>query len=338
MQQSEFLQSENWLAFQEVTGKQVRRFSSGAFSANGIIHKLPLVGAYLYVPRGPVVEIQNPPSVAQTLAGKQELEIKNGMRGLIEKAEAERLGWIRIEPQTEEILADIQRFVGKKIAKAPHNMQPREIFVIDITKTEEEILAEMKPKTRYNLRLAEKQGVRVFMTLEERYKDEFLKLITATAERKEIVPHPRAYYEQLLAALPEEMCRLFVAEYENEILAANLLITFQGTATYLHGGSSGAHRDLMAPYLLQWEQMKFAKAAGCARYDFGGVKVKTRGEGASWDGITRFKRGFAINTEPMLFPGSYDIVLNKKTYFMYDCLRCLKQNFAGIEKFFIQKA
>jgi peptidoglycan pentaglycine glycine transferase (the first glycine) len=325
-QQTEFLQSENWNVFQEATGKEVVRFSGDEFSANGIVHKLPLVGEYLYVPRGPIGEISN-----------FKFQISKLIEKLIEKAEEKRLGWIRIEPQTEDILAGIKKSVSQKIVKASHDMQPREILVVDITQSEEELLATMKPKTRYNIRLASKRGVKVFTSQERKHQIAFLDLITQTADRKEIVPHPRAYYEKMLKILPEEMCKLFIAEYEGEILAANLLIIFGATATYLHGGSGDMYRDVMAPYLLQWEQMKFAKAQGCVRYDFGGIHTQTTNYKLqttnSWEGITRFKTGFSSQTVSTIFPGAYDIIINPSAYFLYQRLHFLQASLSYIKKF-----
>jgi lipid II:glycine glycyltransferase (peptidoglycan interpeptide bridge formation enzyme) len=321
----EFLQSENWLKFQEATGKRVVRFSEGEFLANGIVHKLPIASIYLYVPRGPIGKISN---------------FKFQISKFIEKAKGERAGWIRIEPKTEEILADIKKTISEKIVKAPHDMQPREVLMVDLSPSEEDLLQAMKPKTRYNIRLAKKRGVKVFATRERKYQTVFLNLIRQTAERKEITPHPRAYYEKMLQTLPEEMWMLFVAEYEGEVLAANLLIIFETTATYLHGGSSNAHRDMMAPYLLQWEQMKFAKARGCTLYDFGGIHLRDKGQGISdngkvnsWGGITRFKMGFSPQTATTIFPGAYDIILNSRAYFLYKRLYYLKKSLDYVKKF-----
>lgn len=266
------------------------------------------------------------------------------MRMLLEKAEENKTGWIRIEPETETLLAGIKKATERKIVKAPHDTQPRETFVADISRSEEELLAAMKSKTRYNIRLASKRGVKVFATRDEKYKQAFLDLMQATADRKEIIPHPRAYYEKFLTALPEEICRLFVAEYEGRVLAANLLVLFGTRATYLHGGSNDQHRDVMAPYLLQWEQMRFAKAQGCTHYDFGGVHTELAADSSrpttenrkvknSWAGITRFKTGFSPETVPVVFPGAYDIILNPQAYFLYEYLRHLKESLEYIKKF-----
>ncbi len=315
----EFLQSLEWLRLQEATGKSIVPFEEGDFVANGIVRTLPLVGKYLYIPRGPKIGSMN-----------HEAGIKNGMQRLVEKAKESGMRWIRIEPETEETLEEIRKSVSNKVVEAPHDMQPREVFVIDITPTEDELLAQMKPKTRYNIRLAEKRGVRVYETREAKHIEAFLGLITATSGRKGITSHPKSYYEKFFQILPREMCRLFVAEYQGEIIAANLVMFSGDTVTYLHGGTSDAHRDAMAPYLLQWEQIKVAKKEGYHRYDFGGIRSHSeiknqKSKINSWGGITRFKTGFAPTTEPTLYPGTYDIILDSRGYLLYDGLRHLQK-------------
>lgn len=349
---NEFLQSEEWLKFQEATGKEVVRISSDGFWANGIIHRLPFVGRYLYVPRGPRISIKYKVS-----------SITYGIAGLIDLAKEKKVKWIRIEPESEELLKSIQEITDKKVAKAPHDVQPREVLRADISPSEEALFSAMKPKTRYNIRLAEKRGVTVIETREGKHIRAFLDLITATSGRKGITSHPRAYYEKFFQVLPKEMCRLFVAEYEGNVLAANMMIFYGGTATYLHGGSSDAHRDMMAPYLLQWEQMKFAKRAGCALYDFGGVRTEDRGYPPAgeagkisdngeikadkkrsfithhssiitnpWEGITKFKTGFSPSTQTVVFPGAYDIILNPRIYATYRAAEYLNKKISQVKK------
>jgi len=132
------------------------------------------------------------------------------------------------------------------------------------------------------------------------------------------------------------MCQLFVAEYNGTVLAANILIIFGGRAIYLHGGSGSVHRDVMAPYLLQWKQIQYAKERGCVEYDFGGVKMMNQEsriknlEKNNWDGITKFKIGFSPKTVPIVFPGSYDMILDPMAYRTYTFIRnlsnCLKSH------------
>jgi lipid II:glycine glycyltransferase (peptidoglycan interpeptide bridge formation enzyme) len=335
MSKREFLQSDAWARLQVAAGHEAVGLPDGG---HGFVHALPLVGRYLYTPRWP--SGQFPISNFQ-------------FPNLLADAKKKGYKWVRIEPETEEILVSVRNEIetlrqaqgdNLSVVVAPHDMQPRETFVIDITKSEEELLAAMKPKTRYNIRLAEKKGVRVFATREQKYQEAFLDLITATAERKDIVPHPRGYYEKFFTELPEEMCSLFVAEYEGAVLAANMLIIYGDTATYLHGGSSDRYREAMAPMLLQWEQIRFAKAQSCTKYDFGGIRTGYRGQGIedsvaekkgrnSWAGITRFKTGFSPKTVPTVFPGCYDIVLDKAAYRRYDQLRLLRRVAVSIRRF-----
>lgn len=367
-QETEFLQSDQWMAFQEATGKKSLRLSLDFFSANGLLHALPFAGQYLYVPRGPVCHNFQ---FSTRLPDGQVFNFQKNLEKLIEKAKKSKAIWIRMEPETEELLEGIKKATDKKIVKAPHDIQPRAVFRMDLSPSEEELFSAMKPKTRYNIRLAEKRGVRVFTTRDQKYVRVFLDLIRKTADRKAITPHPVSYYEQLLNSLPEDMCRLFVAEYEapastreggssvrgGQVLGANLLIIFGTTATYLHGGSSDVHRGMMAPYLLQWEQMKFAKQAGCVLYDFGGVSTgdtrykisdsrKTAAEKErpfiahhpsiathSWAGITKFKMGFSPQTEPVVFPGAYDIILNSQAYAAYRVAEYCKKSIKRIKKY-----
>lgn len=307
-QAKEFLQSRQWLAFQKATGNDVVSFVMDGFSANGIFYMLPLVGKYLYIPKGPIF-----------------IDATENMKKLLDLAKEQNVKWIRIEPENETAFQEIQKASSYKIVPAPHDIQPKELLVMDITLDENALLSCMKSKTRYNIRLAEKRGVKVFATRDEKYKQAFFDLITATSDRKDISPHPRAYYEKFFEIFPPEMCQLFIAEYDGEVLAANILILFEGRAIYLHGGSSDRHRDVMAPFLLQWKQICFAKQQGCREYDFGGVKIlNQRLEKNDWSGITRFKQGFSPETVPTVYPGTFDIIIDSRVYFLYRTFRTFK--------------
>ncbi len=316
-----FLQSDMWRAFQEAAGHETLGIETEIFCGNGIIHHLPLVGKYLYFPRGPVLGFEN------TESGRESI-----VTSLKAAGEGVNAKWIRIEPSTEEELERYREYFGKKLRKAPHDMQPRETLVMNIEPSEDALLAGMKSKTRYNIRLAEKKNLRIFSTREKKYQEQFLDLMTKTADRKGIVPHPRAYYEKFFSSLPEGNLFLFVAEYEKEVLAANLVLLYGDTATYLHGGTSAEYRESMAAYLLQWGQIRFAKSKGMKLYDFGGVK--TGDQESSWAGITRFKQGFTPSTATTIFPGSYDIVLDPVRYFLYRKMSILSGMIVSLKKSF----
>jgi len=341
----DFLQSNQWRKFQESVGRKTFLIDSPEIHASIIEHALPVVGRYFYIPRGPKIH--------------ETYNMKHVTSELIELAKKEKAGWIRIDPESESALNTIKTSLGggaSKLVKAPHDMQPKEILVIDISKTEEEILAGMKEKTRYNIKLSQKRGVSVKIISNfqfpnsnkipnpndpnsEKYLDEFIRLVKITSERNEITTHPESYYRKMLETIPAENIKLYIAEYENKIIAANVVIFYEDTATYLHGASDNEYRNVMAPYLLQWQAIKDAKAKGCTKYDFGGIKsphpptpspngrgwLKEPGEGKnSWAGITKFKTGFSKDTQPTEFPGSYDLVINQFKYSIYRFLEKIK--------------
>lgn len=335
-----FLQSEYWRKFQENYGRKAFELreededGDTIILASMIVYALPVAGDYFYMPRGPVTCLPAG-EAGNTKHATQNGKIGNFLKDLISLADKNNMGWIRIEPNRPESLKLIKENLSNKykIKKSPADMQPREILMLDIAKSEEDILSEMKQKTRYNIRLAEKKGIKIFTSRENKHIDEFLRLVRVTAERDKIKAHPENYYRKMFEAIPPEILKLYVAEFEGKIICANLVLFFGKTVTYMHGASDNLHRDVMAPYLLQWRQILDAKKAGYERYDLGGVKIShntqhiTRSTN-SWSGITRFKTGFAPDIEPVRFPGCYDIVINPAKYNIYRILQKIKRIFS----------
>ena len=314
-----FLQSEQWRKFQEAVGRRTFNISSDGFYASIIEHRLPIVGKYFYVPRGPIISCNMEHETCNMEFDK-----------LTSLAKKEKAGWIRMDVNYENS--------KYKIVKAPHDMQPRELFVIDITKSEEELLADMKSKTRYNIKVAQKHNVKIIVIDKsqadsQKYLENFLELVKVTAKRDGITPHPESYYRQMFETIPPENLKLYVAEYDGKIIAANIVIYYGSTATYLHGASDNEYRNVMAPYLLQWQAILDAKKSGLEKYDFGGVcsgptalenDLKRSDRYNAWSGITKFKTGFSPETKPVEFPGSYDIVINPFKYYLYRLLQKFK--------------
>jgi lipid II:glycine glycyltransferase (peptidoglycan interpeptide bridge formation enzyme) len=178
----------------------------------------------------------------------------------------------------------------------------------------------MKPKTRYNIRLAERKGVKVRISEDA---EALYSLLTKTAGRdKGYTPHPEDYYQKMLATLgPKDLVKIFVAEYQGQPLAAVLVSFFGEVAIYLHGGFDESQRNLMAPYLCQWEAIKYAKLKNCHYYDFWGV-AETDDPKDGWAGITRFKDGFG--GEKIVLPGSYDLILNSFWYHIFSMVAKIK--------------
>lgn len=305
------LQSEDWRALKGQSGFATEHFESECLWANSIEHMLPIAGKYWYIPRGPV------------LIGGQALEWCSEWTRILTEAKKRGVAWVRIEPKNDAELATVRTWSGVcAIKKSPHDMQPREILVADISGSEADIFARMKPKTRYNIRLAEKRGVELVSDRSEAALGEFLRMNRETAKRNRISMHPDRHYRALLESFPPDKLELFTARHDGKIFAAILVAFFGDTATYLHGASSDDDRSLMSPYFLQWCAVRAARHRGCVRYDFGGVD--TIGSAPNLSGVTRFKQGFAKNVNAIQYPGSYDIVLIPSRYRLYTAVSMSK--------------
>lgn len=305
------LQSEEWRQLNDREGLITRHFENDELWANVIEYALPIAGKYWYLPRGPVLEL--PISDSQ----------QRCWRDILREAQKNALGWIRMELKNEEELSRVGEWSKEfSMRKAPHDMQPREILVADISGSEEDLFANMKPKTRYNIRLAERHGVEVFSGRDEGVLREFLRMNQEMARRNRISTHADQHYRMLPDSFPSDQIELLVAKRGGRYLAAILVVFFGDTATYLHGASSDDERSLMAPYLLQWRAIEMARRRGCMRYDFGGVD--TSGLAPSLSGVTRFKQGFARNVNAIRYPGSYDIVLIPSRYSLYKAMSMSK--------------
>jgi len=150
-----------------------------------------------------------------------------------------------------------------------HNIQPPRTIIIDIRGSEDEILARMKQKTRYNIRLAEKKGVTVHAWDD---LEAFHGMMLLTGGRDGFGVHSLEYYRRAYGLLhPKQMGEILVAEYEGKPLAALFVARNGKRAYYLYGASTDEERNRMPTYLLQWEAMKWAKAHGCEEYDLWGV-------------------------------------------------------------------
>lgn len=311
-------QSDEWARLQAASLHEAAPFQGVGFEGHAFVHSLPLIGHYLSLPRGPVIS-------APAFASEE------FRRQLIGIADTTRSSWIRIEPQTPQTL-DILKgaFGANRVVAAPRDTNPRETLMVPLAGELDGWLERMKPKTRYNIRLAEKHGVIVRFSRAAEDIETFIGLITSTASRKAIMPHPKRHYENFFTTFPESMCTVAIAEHDGVPIAAALLVFFDDVAYYLHGGSAGAKRELMAPFLLHFRCMEEAKHRGCRQYDLGGVRVRSkRGDvDTDWDGITRFKQGFAPDVETILFPGTYDIVLSPAHYSLYRRSR----QFAGFRR------
>jgi peptidoglycan pentaglycine glycine transferase (the first glycine) len=278
------LQTAAWARLKSAFGWQAECVLAEDAGAMVLFRRLPLGFSIGYLPRGPL------PSTAAALSR------------LLPKLDAlcrsRRAAFLMVEPDFTDTPAEADELRRIGFQPSPNTVQPPRTIRVDIRGTEDEILARMKPKTRYNIRLAQKHGVTVSHSED---LGAFERLMHATSARDSFAVHTGTYYQKAYAEFsPHRSVELLLAYFQDKPLAG-LMAFAQGTrAWYLYGASSDLHRDVMAPYLLQWEAIRWARARGCTEYDLWGIpdadeptleKQFTARQDGLW-GVYRFKRGF----------------------------------------------
>jgi len=276
------LQSPLWGQFKAEFGWESEVFSSQSAQAQMLFRKLPLGFSIAYLPKGPV--------------GKNWASLWDQIDVACKQHHAI---FLQVEPDlsegdlTTELAEQMQGF-----AVEPHTIQPRSTILVDLQAEEDEILARMKQKTRYNIRLAEKKGVVVRETNDIQG---FYNLMQTTGTRDGFAVHDISYYQKAFDIFsPSGACVLLGAFHDEKPLAYLMLFLSGERSWYFYGASDDASRNLMPTYLLQWEAMRWSKAHGATIYDLWGIPYAsaeeleeqfTQRSDGLW-GVYRFKRGF----------------------------------------------
>jgi len=304
------LQTGEWGELKSAFGWKSNRIVSGKEGLQILFRKLPLGFTIGYIPKAAISY--------QLSAISNELWLEIDF-----VCKQNRAIFFKLEPDDWESNSpnNASQITNYKIQISPHNIQPPRTIIIDLKDSEEQILARMKQKTRYNIRLAEKKGVTV-----RPWSDlaAFHQMMQLTGGRDGFGVHSLEYYKRAYELMyPKQMCEILVAEYEGKSLAALLVARSGNRAYYLYGASTDEERNRMPTYLLQWEAMKWAKAHGCEEYDLWGVpdedeatleaNFEKRHDGL-W-GVYRFKRGFGGQLKRAV--QAMDKVYNPVLYWMY---------------------
>jgi lipid II:glycine glycyltransferase (peptidoglycan interpeptide bridge formation enzyme) len=323
-----FLQSWEWGEWQVHLGRTVYRFKilddSGEWAGSVQLIKMPLpLGKYyLYAPYGPVVDLRFKIEDFRFLLQ----ELRKKLPDTI---------FIRIEPK-ESFNFQLLTF-NLPIVKST-NIQPGKTLLIDLSKTEEQLLGDMHHKTRYNIKVAQKHGVEIkdefaISIGHGLFFDEALKLIIETSKRQQFATFPPSYYKKMIdffaLGKPREVrLHIYKAIFDSRLLAAAIMIDFGKTRTFLFGGSADEHRNVMAPYLLHWQAIQDAKASGIEVYDFWGTETSS----GEVPGFVRFKLGFApqlrsgsLSGSEQSYAGAYDFIISKLWYRAYGLLRLVNK-------------
>lgn len=290
-----------WSEFQTAIGRKsfiyVARDDQEQIIASAVITELPLkMGkTYWYISRGP---LYSKPAAAEFLLAE------------LKKIAPKHVIFIAFDTEEELPL--------KLKTTNTHTVQPQDTLLVDLTLSEEDILTQMKQKGRYNVRLSKKKGVEI---KESKSVEDFYNLLQATTERDGFSGWGKAYYKKMLTSLGNN-CLILNAEYEDEVIASGIFTFYGEGAVYYYGASGNAHRNLMAPYLLQYTAMLEGKKRGCQYYDFLGIAPEGASPSHAWAGVTDFKLKFGGTRKH--YPNAQKIVLNPiwdKAYNLYKKIR-----------------
>lgn len=301
-----FLQSDIWGSFRETQGWLAHR-------ANGILvleRPVPFGRSLLYSP-----EVTAKPEILLDLLPSIK-DIAERRKSIVYRLE------LLVDKQEE--LAERWRVAMGYSGFVPgfETIQPADRHIVRLS-DDAAMLANMKQKGRYNIRIAEKNGVLVRESTAKSLKGDieiFYSLMKQTSKRENFQTRSQKYFQDLAETLYRHNCgRVFVATYQNQPLAASIITHYEGLAGYLYGASSREHKDVMAPYAMHWAAMQWATSQNANAYDLLAISPQTSNEPGKttvrkhkFDGITRFKQQFG--GEDIRLLGTWDLVLNPSWY------------------------
>ena len=302
-------QSLEWKRFQEALGRSVRIYAMMddqqiAASALVVIDRTSFGLSTWEVPRGPLARMEN---------GEWRMENEDIAQKIIGDAKPTRCMSVCISPPRPFSILNSQFSISRRF------VMPEATRILDLTLSDNDLLAQMKPKGRYNIRLAGKHGVRVVAS---RDVQAFARLADETARRDGFRGHSESFYERFLTCLPGAFLLLAYGPKEaGRIEVAGLLGVMCGTrGIYYYGASGNDHRELMAPYLLQWEAMRYCRENGCTAYDLFGITPPVVVVGARhalplqrhpWASVSEFKAKFGGKV--VTYPPEQEVTLRPVT-------------------------
>lgn len=310
------LQTEAW-------GQLKSRFGWQAQSVSGVLvlfRQLPLGLTLAYVPRGPQIDWGNPTTQREMAAA------------LDAAARLRRAVFLKLEPDLPDAPEHARALDALGFRPSSQTVQPRRSLVVNLTGGEADVLARMKQKTRYNIRLATKKDVTVRAARSPADRGAFTALMQVTGERDRFGVHTPDYYRVAYDLFhPLGQCELFLAEFGGELLAGVMAFALGARAWYFYGASSDRERSRMAPYLAQWEAIRWAKTCGAQWYDLWGVpdeaeaalEAQFEGRGDGLWGVYRFKRGWGGQLVRSI--GAWDRVYHPPLYRAYQIYLRLRQ-------------
>lgn len=251
------------------------------------------------------------------------------IQAIKEHAKVKRAVFVKFEPyvRAQDASADtnLKNFMSE-VAHSTHPLFPKWTQMLDLQHTEGELFEALKPKWRYNIKLAQRKGVHVREMTTDHGFEIFSKLYFETTHRQEYAGHSKQYHEIVYRTLKENIGHILIAFYEDTPLSAYHLFLFNDVLYYPYGGSSVEHRNVMASNALMWEAIRFGVRHHAKTFDmWGSLSPDTLTDQSGWGGFTRFKEGYG--TDFVEFIGSFDLVLNPVLYRVYNVADIVRKKF-----------
>ncbi len=205
---------------------------------------------------------------------------------------------------------------------------PRDTFakanvLLDLAKSEDELLADMHKKHRYNIGLAQRNGVAVKEAADQADFDVFYDLLKSAADRQKYYVRPKSYYQIIWNELsPKKMAHILTTEHNGNPLSSWMLFRHENTLYYPYGGSSERHKNLFASNLIGWEAIKLGKRLGCSVFDMWGAATDPNDKKDPYHGFTNFKLKFG--GKHVVYIDSYDLVVNKQIYDLFNAAQDIR--------------
>ena len=312
------LQSWAWGEFRLKTGVLVERV--GIFDGNKLkqgcqltIHPIPKTAYTVgYFPKG-ILPDEAQLEVLQTLGKRHNC--------ILVKLEPNVAACV--VPERQDAHGTIRKWLLDHGCKDGRSLFTKYTFQVDLSKSEEELLAGMKSKTRYNIGVAGRNGVVVTEDNRVETFEIYLQLMQETTQRQGFYAHTLDYHRKMWKEMHKAgIARLLTASWKNEILVTWVVFVFNDVMYYPYGASSSEHRDVMASNLMMWEAMRYGKKLGCKVFDLWGAAQTPEDEKDPWHGFTRFKLSFG-GLHVKLAP-THDLITNTILYSIFNLTNNLR--------------
>jgi len=318
--EANFLQSWYWGEFHRVLNKNIYR--TGFFEKGTLIGVILSIiepakrGKYLTVPGGPIIDWRN-----KTLINSFTQQIK-------QLAKENNCVFIRVRPQLKSDDFSKNLFKNLGFIKAPMHLHAELTSQLDIAKTEEELMMQMRKGTRYEIKKGIKEGIRISASKDEKDIKKFYDLQIETAKRQGFVPFSYKFlYEQFKVFAQNEDALLYKAEFQKKLLAQAFIIFYGKEAVYHYGASTDEGRHHPGAYLIQWEAIREAKKRGIERYNFWGVAPENN-QNHRFSGLSLFKRGFG--GEDFEYLHAQDLIINYPRYILNFVIEYIRKKIRNV--------